>query len=226
MMHPWHSHGYTQTVVARDGYPLGRGRVRLRHARRRIPASAGTSNITADRLGHLGVPLPHPAPRRGPRRHVRHGQRRSSSCPSKADVDAIVEASSRSRGRRSDQTTTAVTRAASAPARSAAGRPSPDEAPARHRPVRRRRAATDQAFDLAARLGAPLLVVSVIDPGSLLLPGGRFRARSTRCESGTCSGRRRSSSAAASGARRRRSSSGTGDPGEPIVEAAEAERWT
>ena len=37
--------------------------------------------------------------------------------------------------------------------------------------------ATDQAFDLATRLGAMLLVVSVIDPGSLLLPGGRFRAR-------------------------------------------------
>jgi nucleotide-binding universal stress UspA family protein len=37
--------------------------------------------------------------------------------------------------------------------------------------------ATDQAFDLASRLGATLLVVSVIDPGSLLMPGGRFRAR-------------------------------------------------
>jgi FtsP/CotA-like multicopper oxidase with cupredoxin domain len=23
MMHPWHSHGYTQRVVARDGRPLG-----------------------------------------------------------------------------------------------------------------------------------------------------------------------------------------------------------
>ncbi len=23
MMHPWHSHGYTQQVVARDGRPLG-----------------------------------------------------------------------------------------------------------------------------------------------------------------------------------------------------------
>ena len=34
-----------------------------------------------------------------------------------------------------------------------------------------------EAFDLAGRLGARLLVVSVIDPGSLKLPGGRFRAR-------------------------------------------------
>jgi nucleotide-binding universal stress UspA family protein len=37
--------------------------------------------------------------------------------------------------------------------------------------------ATEEAFDLADRLGASLLVVSVIDPGSLLLPGGRFRVR-------------------------------------------------
>ena len=37
--------------------------------------------------------------------------------------------------------------------------------------------ATDQAFDLAERLDASLLIVSVIDPGSLLLPGGRFRVR-------------------------------------------------
>jgi FtsP/CotA-like multicopper oxidase with cupredoxin domain len=25
MMHPWHSHGYTQKIVARDGRPLGAG---------------------------------------------------------------------------------------------------------------------------------------------------------------------------------------------------------
>jgi nucleotide-binding universal stress UspA family protein len=37
--------------------------------------------------------------------------------------------------------------------------------------------ATDAAFELARRLGASLLVVSVIDPGSLRLPGGRFQAR-------------------------------------------------
>jgi len=38
-------------------------------------------------------------------------------------------------------------------------------------------AATEQAFLLASRLGASLLVVSVIDPGSLLMPGGRYNAR-------------------------------------------------
>ncbi|HEV8489073.1 MAG TPA: universal stress protein [Candidatus Limnocylindrales bacterium] len=37
--------------------------------------------------------------------------------------------------------------------------------------------ATDLAFDLAHRVGASLLVVSVIDPRELRLPGGRFLAR-------------------------------------------------
>jgi nucleotide-binding universal stress UspA family protein len=37
--------------------------------------------------------------------------------------------------------------------------------------------ATDEAFDAARRLGAELLVVSVIDATSLRLPGGRFHAR-------------------------------------------------
>ena len=37
--------------------------------------------------------------------------------------------------------------------------------------------ATDEAFELAASLGASVLAVSVIDPSSLRLPGGRFRAR-------------------------------------------------
>jgi nucleotide-binding universal stress UspA family protein len=38
-------------------------------------------------------------------------------------------------------------------------------------------AATEQAFELAQRLGSPLLIVSVIDPGQLRLPGGRFGQR-------------------------------------------------
>ena len=38
-------------------------------------------------------------------------------------------------------------------------------------------AATNAALDLAGTLGARLLAVSVIDPGSLRLPGGRFRLR-------------------------------------------------
>jgi len=37
--------------------------------------------------------------------------------------------------------------------------------------------ATEWAFDLADRVGASLLVVSVIDPRELRLPGGRFLAR-------------------------------------------------
>jgi nucleotide-binding universal stress UspA family protein len=37
--------------------------------------------------------------------------------------------------------------------------------------------ATDWAFDLAHRVGASLVVVSVIDPRELRLPGGRFLAR-------------------------------------------------
>jgi nucleotide-binding universal stress UspA family protein len=38
-------------------------------------------------------------------------------------------------------------------------------------------AATDEAFRLAAALDASVLAVSIIDPGSLQLPGGRFRSR-------------------------------------------------
>jgi nucleotide-binding universal stress UspA family protein len=38
-------------------------------------------------------------------------------------------------------------------------------------------AATETAIDLASSLGATLLAISVIDPGTLRLPGGRFRTR-------------------------------------------------
>ncbi len=84
--------------------------------------------------------------------------------------------------------------------------------------------ATDQAFDLAARLGAMLLVVSVIDPGSLLLPGGRFRARVDQVRE------RREQQAQALVERGREAGVEvsflvwTGDPGDQIVSAAEAER--
>jgi nucleotide-binding universal stress UspA family protein len=37
--------------------------------------------------------------------------------------------------------------------------------------------ATDEAFAMARRLGAELLIVSVIDPIALRLPSGRFRTR-------------------------------------------------
>jgi nucleotide-binding universal stress UspA family protein len=84
--------------------------------------------------------------------------------------------------------------------------------------------ATDQAFDLAVRLGATLLVVSVIDPGSLLLPGGRFRARVDQVRE------HREQQAQALVERGRVAGVEvsflvwTGDPGDQIVSAAEAER--
>jgi nucleotide-binding universal stress UspA family protein len=84
--------------------------------------------------------------------------------------------------------------------------------------------ATEQAFELAGRLGASLLVVSVIDPGSLLLPGGRFRARVDQVRES------REQQAQALVERGRREGIDvsflvwTGDPGDQIVSAAEAER--
>ena len=84
--------------------------------------------------------------------------------------------------------------------------------------------ATDQAFELAGKLGASLLVVSVIDPGSLLLPGGRFRARVDQVREG------REQEAQALVERGRQEGVDvsfliwTGDPGDQIVAAAEAER--
>jgi universal stress protein A len=85
-------------------------------------------------------------------------------------------------------------------------------------------AATEQAFSLAASLGASLLAVSVIDPGALVLPGGRFRARVDQERS------RLERDAQELVARGRREGIDvsflvwTGDPGDQIVSAAEAER--
>ena len=84
--------------------------------------------------------------------------------------------------------------------------------------------ATEEAFDLAGRLGARLLVVSVIDPGALQLPGGRFRARVDQVRE------RREAQAQALVERGREEGLDvsfliwTGDPGDMIVEAAEAEQ--
>ena len=85
-------------------------------------------------------------------------------------------------------------------------------------------AATDQALELASRLGASLLAVSVIDPGALQLPGGRFRARVDQVRE------RREQLAQALVERGREQGLAvsflvwTGDPGDMIVEAAEAEQ--
>jgi nucleotide-binding universal stress UspA family protein len=84
-------------------------------------------------------------------------------------------------------------------------------------------AATSEAFELAKRLEASLLVVSVIDPGSLLLPGGRFRARVDQVRE------LREQQAQALVERGRTEGVDvsflvwTGDPGDMIVSAAEAE---
>ncbi len=83
--------------------------------------------------------------------------------------------------------------------------------------------ATDEAFELARRLEASLLVVSVIDPGTLLRPGGRYDTRVDQV-------RDRRQQLAQTLVERGRHEGVTvsflvweGDPGDMIVEAAEAE---
>jgi nucleotide-binding universal stress UspA family protein len=84
-------------------------------------------------------------------------------------------------------------------------------------------AATTAALDLAGSLGARLLAVSVIDPGSLRLPGGRFRQRVDQVRS------EREHVAQTLVARGRSIGVAVdflvweGDPGESIIEAAAAE---
>jgi len=83
--------------------------------------------------------------------------------------------------------------------------------------------AEEEAVRLAAGLGARLIAVSVIDPGTLRLPGGRYRARVDQV--------RREREDAAQALMRRARDAGVasnflvweGDPGEAIVDAAAAE---
>jgi nucleotide-binding universal stress UspA family protein len=84
-------------------------------------------------------------------------------------------------------------------------------------------AATDEAFAVAGRLGAELLVVSVIDPRRLRLPGGGYFTRVDQL-------RARREAAAQALVRRGRDCRvrvtflvWEGDPGEAILEAAAAE---
>jgi nucleotide-binding universal stress UspA family protein len=83
--------------------------------------------------------------------------------------------------------------------------------------------ATNEAFDVARRLGAHLLVVSVIDTSALRLPGGRFGARVDQIRE------RRQASAQELVQRGRREGIRVtflvweGDPGDSILEAARAE---
>jgi nucleotide-binding universal stress UspA family protein len=84
-------------------------------------------------------------------------------------------------------------------------------------------AATTAALDLARTLGARLLAVSVIDPGSLRMPGGRFRLRVDQVRG------EREHVAQSLVARGRSIGVAVdflvweGDPGESIIEAAAAE---
>ncbi|MFL5778450.1 MAG: universal stress protein [Chloroflexota bacterium] len=84
--------------------------------------------------------------------------------------------------------------------------------------------ATDHAFRLAGQTGASLLIVSVIDPLELQLPGGGFGTRVDQVRE------RREAAATALVARGRRAGVAVafliweGDPGESIVAAAEAEQ--
>lgn len=83
--------------------------------------------------------------------------------------------------------------------------------------------AEDEAVRLAAGLGARLIAVSVIDPGTLRLPGGHYRARIDQVR------REREDAAQALVLRARGAGVATnflvweGDPGESIVDAAAAE---
>lgn len=83
--------------------------------------------------------------------------------------------------------------------------------------------AEDGAIRLAASLRARLVAVSVIDPGSLRLPGGRYRARVDQVRD------EREAAAQQLVARAREAGVQTaflvweGDPGEAIVDAAQAE---
>ena len=83
--------------------------------------------------------------------------------------------------------------------------------------------ATNEAFEIAGRLQADLLIVSVIDAASLRLPGGRFRARVDQV-------RERHQAVAQELVQRGRREGirvtflvWEGEPGESIVDAARAE---
>jgi nucleotide-binding universal stress UspA family protein len=84
-------------------------------------------------------------------------------------------------------------------------------------------AATTAALDLASNLGARLLAVSVVDPGALRLPGGRYLARVDKVRA------ERERFAQELVARGRSMGVAVdflvweGDPGEAIIDAAQAE---
>ena len=84
-------------------------------------------------------------------------------------------------------------------------------------------AATTVALDLAASLNARLLAVSVVDPGSLRLPGGRY---ATRVDQVRTERERFAQELVARGRSMRVTVDflvWEGDPGEAIIDAAQAE---
>jgi FtsP/CotA-like multicopper oxidase with cupredoxin domain len=90
MYHPFHSHGYKQTVVARDGYPLGQNA----YDADTITVGPGERwdvNITVDRIGlwafHCHI-LPHVEGPNGMFGMVNV----LIVVPTAADVEAIVQA--------------------------------------------------------------------------------------------------------------------------------------
>ncbi len=84
-------------------------------------------------------------------------------------------------------------------------------------------AATDEAIEAAARLGAALLVLSVVDPGALRLPGGSYGSRVDQVRARL----EASAQAIVERARDRGIAANfliwEGEPAEAILEAAQAE---
>ncbi len=193
MMHPWHSHGYRMHVVARDGADLGTASFYCRHARRE-PGRAVGRDHRGGPARDLGLPLPHPPARRGAGRDVRHGQR------ARRDPGAR-------RPGASPQVTTQVAPPAPRLGGATAARPAAMEAHvARIETIllatdasSASGAATLHAIDLAARLGAQLVVLTVLSTARPRPPGPRRGVE--RCEQAR---RAHARGAAGRGARPRR----------------------
>jgi nucleotide-binding universal stress UspA family protein len=81
-----------------------------------------------------------------------------------------------------------------------------------------------QALDLAHDLGADLLIVSVIDPRSLRLPGGRFGVRVDQVRSSREGAAQELVSRGRAAGVRVNFLIWDGDPGESIVDAARSEQ--
>ena len=233
MIHPWHLHGNRMKVVARDGFPLGSAAFYC-DTLSVSPGERYDVNVVAETPGvwafHCHI-LTHAEGADGMfgmvstlidgAEGVRRGRdhRRAAGIGRQTDVVVMSTQSRRE----------------PAPGPAAAPSTAPSSAPATEPAAGMQKlllatdlseassSATEEAFELAERLGTSLLVVSVIDPGSLLLPGGRFRARVDQV--------RENRELAAQALVERGRAVGvavsflvwTGDPGDMIVAAAEAE---